>query len=132
LPGTDEVSGNVTVDGQHHDADEDCWIVWRTIAVTQTVPQFGFGVVFSLLLKLTFLLFMLAYWLLLCCQICNIHQLGHVSTCRDQSWTLGMILEVYMVLFDIFFMISCSHASTLWPVSPTGHSADLIWVCPSV
>jgi hypothetical protein len=24
LPGTDEVSGNVTVDGQHHDADEDC------------------------------------------------------------------------------------------------------------
>jgi hypothetical protein len=30
----------------------------------KTVPQFGFGVVFSLLLKLTFLLFMLAYWLL--------------------------------------------------------------------
>jgi hypothetical protein len=64
-----------------------------TLSVVQFAPWFVFGLVFSFLLGLVFLFFMLADWLLLPQQLWN-----------TQNLIIGSSLNSFQVLFKVLFL----------------------------
>ncbi len=118
LLGAEEVGGDVVVGDQFHNC---CY--WRSmnmcmaVTVIQTPIQFCFGLCFLFCLGLGFLFLIVAEWLLLCCQIWNIHKLIVGSSLNSfqvvSMERFSILMEVFLLHTVLLAIHSCSYKATI-------------------